>query len=132
MLLQLWPHLQMQLQRHVSILRGVTPGLFQRDLIKGELIFLPLPAISSKSDGFVFQPAIGQAIHIMSTRDAVEGVGFQHGVEGNTTQFNVVVGRDAAIVLQVFALLFSTLSSSNSGLSSSSTRSRGIWSGASR
>ena len=100
MLLQLRPHLQMQLQRHVSILRGVTPGLFQRDLIKGELIFT-FAGNLFKSDGFVFQPAIGQAIHIMSARDAVEGVGFQHGVEGNTTQFNVVVGQDAAIVLQV-------------------------------
>ena len=37
----------------------------------------------------------------MAARDAVQNVGFKHGVEGNPAQFNAVVLQNAAVVLEV-------------------------------
>ncbi|MNL24526.1 hypothetical protein D3C87_1459610 [compost metagenome] len=57
LLLQFWPHFQMQLQSDVGVFRRVTARFFQRDLIKRQLIFAFTRDLF-KGDGFMFQPAI--------------------------------------------------------------------------
>ena len=41
----------------------------------------------------------------MAARDAVQNVGFKHGVEGNPAQFNAVVLQNTAVVLEVLSNL---------------------------
>ena len=49
----------------------------------------------------MFQPAVRQAVHIVSSSDAVKNVGFEHGVKSDAAQLDAIVRQDAAIVLQV-------------------------------
>ena len=90
----------MQLQRDIGIFRRVAARFFQRDLIECELVFTFTRNLF-KGNGFVLQPAIGEAIHIMAARHAVKNVGFQHGIKGNTAQFNAVVSQDTAVIFEV-------------------------------
>ena len=101
-LLQLWPHRQMELQRDISIFRRIMPGLFQRNLVEGQLVFT-FPGDLFEGHSFVLQPALREAVHIMTANNAIEDVGLKHGVEGDTAQFDAVIFQHAAIVFQVLA-----------------------------
>ena len=100
MLLQLRPHLQMQLERDVGIFRRVAASLLQCNLVKGELV-LTFTSDLFKGNGFMLQPAVGKTVHIVAARHAVENVGFQHGIERNPAQLNVIVGQNTAIVFEI-------------------------------
>ena len=56
-LLQFWPHFQVQLQRNVSVFRRVASCLFESNLVKGELIF-PFAGNLFEGDRFVLEPAV--------------------------------------------------------------------------
>ncbi|SVX38870.1 Uncharacterised protein [Klebsiella pneumoniae] len=90
----------MQLQGDICIFGGVTSGLFQGNLVKGQLIFT-FTSNLFKSDGFMLQPTFREAVHIVATGNAVENVGLQHGIKCNPPQFNAVVRQNTAIVFQV-------------------------------
>ena len=53
----------------------------------------------------MLQPAVGEAVHIVTPGNAVQRVGLEHGVVGNPAQFNAVVGQNSAVVLQVLSHL---------------------------
>ena len=90
----------MQLERNVGIFRRVATSLFQRNLVKGELI-LTLASDLFEGNGFMFQPAVGKTVHIVAARHAVENVRLEHGIERNPAQLNVVISQNAAIVFEI-------------------------------
>ena len=90
----------MQQQCDIRIFRRIIGGFFQRDLIKRQLLFA-FPGDIFKGGGFVIQMTVGQAVHIMTSGDTVEHIGFQHGIEGDSAQFHTVIFHNPAIKLQV-------------------------------
>ncbi|MNG85647.1 hypothetical protein D3C79_444110 [compost metagenome] len=97
---QLRPHRQMQLQRDIGIFSRVRRRLLQSNLVEGELLFA-LTGDLFKGNGFMAEIAIGQTVHVVATAHAVQHIGFQHGVEGNAAQGDVVTRQQTHIKLQV-------------------------------
>ena len=90
----------MQLQRDIRILGRIGPGLFQRDLIEGEL-FRAFAGDILEVDRLVPKVTFGQAVHVVASTTRVQHIGLEHGVEGDTAQRDPMVGQHAHVVLQV-------------------------------
>ncbi len=97
-----------QAQGDVGVFGGVGAGLFQSDLVEGQLLGT-LAGDVGELDGGVVQVLEGQAVHVVPRRGGVEHVGFEHGVEGHAANLNAVflhaanrtVGQDVHVVLGV-------------------------------
>ena len=74
-----------QPQGDIRILGGVLRGLFQVDLVEGQLL-RALAGNVLEADGLLAKVLEGQAGHVMAGGCGVEDVGLQHGVLGNTLQ----------------------------------------------
>ena len=53
----------------------------------------------------MLQPTVGEAVHIVAPSNAIQRVGFQHGIEGNSAQLNAIISQNTAIELQILANL---------------------------
>ncbi|XPE37703.1 hypothetical protein ACNKHS_23185 [Shigella flexneri] len=84
----------------LSVFRGVAACFFQRNLVKGQLIFA-LTVISSKVMVLCFSQRLDKESISMAARHAVQNVRFQHGVKGDTPQLNAIILQNTAVVLQV-------------------------------
>ncbi|CRI63432.1 hypothetical protein THIOKS11320081 [Thiocapsa sp. KS1] len=96
------PECAMQAQGHVRVFGGVVSGLLKRDLIEGELL-RTLAGDVLEVDGVVVQVFLGQRVHVVASRRAVEDIAFEHGVVGDAAQLDGVTGQDAHVVLEVLA-----------------------------
>ena len=70
----------MQLQRDVRILGGIFGGAIHVDLIEGDLL-RALARDILEVNGLDAEIFLGGRVHVVARRDAVEHVGFEHGIE---------------------------------------------------
>ncbi|MCY1350547.1 hypothetical protein D9M69_367830 [compost metagenome] len=102
--LQLLPEGLVQAQGHVSVLGRVRTGLFQGDLVEGQLLGA-LAGDVFETDGAVPQVLEGQAVHVVAGGGGVQDVGLEHGVVGDALHGDGRrgVGQDVHVVLGVLA-----------------------------
>ena len=102
--LQLLPQRLVQAQGHVGIFCRIGPGLFQGDLVEGQLLGT-LAGNVLEADGAVRQVLLRQAVHIVTGRRGVEHIGFEHGVESHALHLDRRgrVGQYIDVVLGVLA-----------------------------
>ncbi|MNE06127.1 hypothetical protein D3C80_987080 [compost metagenome] len=97
-----------QTQGDVRVFRGIGAGLFQGDLVEGQLLGTFAGDVG-KADGSVVQVLERQAVHVMTGGGGVEHVGLEHGVVGHALHLDTVgnvatdgaVGEDVHVVLGV-------------------------------
>ena len=100
----LWPECQMQLQRDVRVLGRVLRGAFHSHLIEGDLLGA-LAGHILVMNGFDAEVFLRGRIHVMAGGDAVEHVGFEHGIELLTVERYAVVRQNVGVVLQAMSEL---------------------------
>ena len=86
-----------QAQGDLGVLGGVGAGLFDGDLVEGQLAGA-LAGDVREVDGAVAQEFEGEAVHVVAAGGAVEDVGLQHGVLGDAPQRDAVVGQYTHVV----------------------------------
>ncbi|MCY1286581.1 hypothetical protein D9M70_355570 [compost metagenome] len=101
---QLLPQGLVQAQGDVRILGGIGAGLFDGDLVEGQLL-RALAGDVLESDGAVPQVLEGQAVHVMTGGRSVQHIGFEHGVEGDALHGDGRggIGQDVHVVLGMLA-----------------------------
>ena len=94
----------MQPQGDIGIFRGIGSGLLQRDLVEGDLR-RALACHISEFNGFFAQVFQSQTVHIVASCHRVQHIGFQHGVKGNSLQFDTLAGQHTHIVFEILSHL---------------------------
>ena len=107
-LFQLRPQRLVQLQRNVRILCGIGGGLFEIDLVEGQL-FGTLAGDVLVVNRLFAQVLARNRVHVVSRGDAVEHVRLEHRVVRHACQPNVVAREDMRIVLEVVPDFFLAL-----------------------
>ncbi len=90
----------MQLQCDVGILGGVSGGAVDLHLIERNL-FRTLAGdilVRGRRDAEIF---LGGRGHVMAPRNAVQNVGFEHGIKSLPGEGDAMIGEHMSIVLQV-------------------------------
>ncbi len=90
----------MQAQGHVGVFGGVGAGLFQCDLIKGQLL-AALAGDVFELDGALAQILEREAVHVVAGSGGIEHIGFEHGIEGDALHADIVMGQHIDVVLGV-------------------------------
>ncbi len=96
------PEHPVQPQRDVRVLGGVVPGLLERDLVEGQLP-RALAGDILEVDGVVVQVLLGQRVHVVPRRGAIEHVALEHGVVDDPTHRDRVARQDAHVVFEVLS-----------------------------
>ena len=94
----------MQLQRDVGILGRIFRGALHVDLIEGDLL-RALAGDVLEVNGLDAEISHGARVHVVARRDAVEHIGFEHGVEALAVERDAVVGEHVRIEFQMMAEL---------------------------
>ncbi len=94
-----------QAQGYIGIFRRIGCGLFQLDLVEGQLLFT-LARNGFKAGGAHAQVTICQRIHVMTAGCGVEYIGLQHGIGADALQLDAVVTQHVHVVFDVLADLF--------------------------
>ena len=89
-----------QAQGVIGIFRRIRCGLFERDLVKRELVFAFARNVC-KLNRAVLQVFFAQCVEIVATGGGIQHIRFEHGVVSNAAQFNAVIQQHAAVVFQV-------------------------------
>ncbi len=92
----------MQLQGHVRVLGGVFGGAIHVDLIEGDLL-RALAGNVLEMNGLDAQILGDGRVHVVAGGDAVEHVGFEHGIVALAGERDAVVRQDVRVVLEVMA-----------------------------
>ncbi len=102
--LQLLPQGLVQAQGHVGVLRRIGPGLFDGDLVEGQLLGA-LAGDVLETDGAVAEVLQGQAVHVVASGGGVQHIGLEHGVVGYAPQRDggAGIGQDIDVVLGMLA-----------------------------
>ena len=96
-----WRQRPVQPQGNVGVFRGVAGGLFDVDLIKGQLMFSAAGDVG-ELDGLMPEMLARQGVHVVAGVAGVQQVGHQHGVVGYAPQGD-------AVMLQYFQVVFNVL-----------------------
>ena len=94
----------MQAQRDLRILRRIGRRHLYLDLAETQL-FGALAGNIFKVDSFAAQVFERQAVQVVAGGRAVQHIGLQHGVIGDTPQGDMVIGQHAGVVLEVLSHL---------------------------
>ncbi len=94
----------MQPQRDIRIFSCIFCGLFDGDVVKGDL-FCTLTGNLFEGDNPLTEIFERQAAHIVTTSDCIQYIRLEHGVVRYTTQCNAVVSEHVGIVLKVLTYL---------------------------
>ena len=98
--LQLAPQVFMQAQGDVRILGRIGCRLLQAYLVEGQL-FGAFSGDVFVMDRIDVEVEASNRIHVVPGGDAVQHIGFQHGIERHAAKFDAVAGENVRIVLQV-------------------------------
>ena len=94
----------MQPQRDIRIFSCIFCGLFDGDVVKGDL-FCTLTGNLFEGDNPLTKIFKRQAAHIVATSDCVQYIGLEHSVVRYTAQRNAVVSKHIRIVLEMLTYL---------------------------
>ena len=92
----------MQAERDICVLGSIGRCRLHRHLVEGQLL-CALACDILKVDGFPAQILQGQAIHVVARGRGIQHIGFQHRVEGDSPQGNIMIGQYTSIILQVLS-----------------------------
>ena len=90
----------MQPQRDIRIFSCILCGLFDGDVVKGDL-FCTLTGNLFEGDNPLTEIFKRQAAHIMTAPDCVQYIRLEHGVVCYTAQRNVMVSKHIRIILKM-------------------------------
>jgi hypothetical protein len=102
--LDLRPYRLMQLQRYVGILGRIFGGTIHVNLIERDFL-RALAGELLEVDRLDTEVSHGARIHVVARRDAVQNVGFQHGIEALAIERDAVVGQHMRVELKMMAEL---------------------------
>ncbi len=91
-----------QAQGDVGVLGGIRAGLFDGDLVEGQLLGA-LAGDVLEADGAAAEVLERQAVHVVAGGGGVQHVGFEHGVEGHAAHPDAVVHQHVHVVFAVLA-----------------------------